>query len=420
MTMPTAPSLFRWTAHALMLALLSGVGELKLKENDHKALGKLAGNYFTARKEEKGISEAAQKFFDQIASTEKRLKGEKLLASVGDLEQVFRLATEDLLKEALKKRGEVATQKLGEIAFAYSLPKKQAKGAIPLILIACGEGETPAAHLETHWSDPAVREGAILMAVDLGKDTQTWGLFGSPSTPGGTFQLMSALQHLQEQFAIDHNRRYLVGSGKGFAAVEVTAACLPYLFAGVIGVGDVGMADLASLENFRTLPTLFLKGGEGVKAIEARLAELGFANTQAEPEGGASKAWEWMTKNPRKAYPPELTYVPKNDRAGSAPWLSLVGFQISEQPRVEARAEKATNTITIEAHKVSNLVVFLNDELVDLDKPVRFVINGAPHERKVERNPVDMLQNQFNVGDWGRVFTAFVTPDVPPKQESPK
>jgi len=408
----------RWTAAALLLTFLAGPGELKLKESDHKALGKLVRTYFTAKLEEKGIFEAGQKVIDQIESVEKRLKGEKLLASVADWEQVFRLATEEGLKETLKKRGEVSPQKINELSFAYCVPKKPAKGALPLVLIACNEGETPAAHLDAHWNDPALREGAILMAVDLGKDPQSWGIFATTpgsSFPGSTTQLMTALALIQDQFPVDYNRRFIAGSGKGYAATEITAACFPYVFAGVIGIGDVSAADLANLENFRTLPTLFLKGGEGAKAIEAKLAELGYSNATLQPEGGVAQAWEWLSKNSRNAYPAHITYVPKIDRAGSAPWLSLGGFQVAEQPRIDARSDKATNTITIDAQKVATLVVYLNDELVDLDKPVKFVINGAAHERKIERNPMDMIQNQFNGGDWGRIFTASVTPDVPPQ-----
>ena len=418
MTMLHAMSTPRWTAAALFLTFLAGPGDPKLKESDHKALGRLVRTYFTAKNEEKGIFEAGQKVIDQIQSLEKRLKGEKLLASVADWEQVFRMATEEGLKENFKKRGEVSPQKVNELSFAYCVPKKPAKGALPLILIACGEGESPAAHLDAHWNDPALREGAILMAVDLGKDSQSWGVFAlapGASFPNVTTQLMTALKLIQDQFPVDYNRRFLAGSGKGFAATEITAACLPYLFAGVIGIGDVTAADLANFENFRALPTLFLKGGEGAKAIEAKLTELGYSNVTLQPEGGVAQALEWMGKNLRNAYPAHITYVPKIDRAGSAPWLSLGGFQVTEQPRIEARSDKASNTITIDAQKIATLVVYLNDELVDLDKPVKFVINGAAHERKVERNPVDMMQNQFYVGDWGRVFTASVTPDVPPQ-----
>ena len=392
-------------------------GELKLKESDHKNLSKQVSGYFTAMIEEKGINDALQKVMEQIATTEKRLKGQKLLAAVGDWEQVFRMVTEDRLKETLKKKGEVAEQKIQanniELSFAYCVPKKPAKDSLPLVLIACDSGETPSAHLNTFWSDPAIREAAVLMAIDLGKEAQSWGVFGSPTSPGGGFRLMTALGLIQREFAVDCNRRFLVGSGKGFGAAEATATSYPHVFAGLIGIGDVSFVDEGSrLDNFRTLPTLFVKGGEGAKAIEAKLGELGFANCKLEAEGTAVQAWDWMTKNPRKAYPDHITFFPKQDNDRTVHWLSLSGFQASEKPRIDAKADKATNTVTIDTEKISDLLIYLNDELVDLDKPVKFIINGTPHERTLERNAPEMIKNQYFGGDWGRVFSVLVNQDL--------
>jgi hypothetical protein len=402
----------------VVFALLAP-SELKLKESDHRSLSKLVAGYFTAMIEEKGIAESMQKVMDHIASTERRLKGQKLLAAVEDWEQVFRLVTEDRLKETLKKKGEVTEARFQansiDQSFAYCVPKKLAKGALPLILIACDGGESPSAHLSTFWTDPAIREAAILMALDLGKDAQSWGVFGSPSSPGGGLRIMSALGQIQREFSVDCNRRFLVGSGKGFAAVEATATSYPYVFAGVIGIGDVAATDVGDLDNFRTLPTLFLKGGEGAKAIDAKIGELGFANCTLEAEGSANQAWNWIQTHPRLAYPSHITFVPKRDNTTAVHWLSLVGFQASESPRIEAKADKTSNTITIDAKKISDLVIYLNDELVDLDKPVKFVINGMAHERTLERNAPEMIKNQFYGGDWGRVFSVIVSQDVPAK-----
>lgn len=416
MTMSTASAAFR--LGSVLLAAFSPTGELKLKEADHKTLSKPVGNYFTAMTEEKDIFQSMEKVLEQIASTEKRMKGAKLLAAVGDWEQVFRLVTEDRLKETLKKRGEVAADKRKgaiEVTFAYCVPKKPSKSALPLILIACDQGEEPSAHLNAHWGDPAIRENAVLMAVDLGKDTQSWGLFGSQTEPGGTYQLMTALSLIQREYLVDCNRRFLVGSGKAFAAVEATATSYPHVFAGVIGIGDVSVADPGNLENFRNLPTLLLKGGDGAKAIEAKVNEYGYSNCKLEPEGGAAQTWDWIGKNPRNAYPAHLTFAPKLDNARLVNWISLSGFQSSEKPRLDAKADKASNTITIDAQKIADLVIYVNDELVDLDKPVRFIVNGTTHERKVERNAPEMIKNQYSGGDWGRVFSAWVSQDVPAK-----
>lgn len=414
MTMRNVTAAFSLVA---LLPMLAGPGELKLKESDHKNLSKLVGGYFTAMIEEKGINESLLKVTDQIAATEKRLKGQKLLAAVGDWEQVFRIVTEERLKETLKKKGEVAEAKFSanniEVSVAYCAPKKPAKGALPLVLIACDSSETPSAHLNAFWSDPAIRESAVLIAIDLGKEAQSWGVFGSPTSPGGGFRLMTALGQAQREFPVDCNRRFLVGVGKGFGAVETTAASYPHVFAGVIGVGDVSVAEAGNLENFRTLPTLLLKGAEGAKAIETKVAELGFANCKLEAEGTAVQAWDWMGKNPRRAYPEHVTFAPKRDIDRAVHWLSLSGFQASENPRIDAKADKASNTVTIDAQKISDLLIYLNDELVDLDKTVKFVVNGTVHESKLERNAPEMIKNQYFSGDWGRVFSVVVNQDVP-------
>jgi hypothetical protein len=397
------------------LLTLLGLGETRLKESDHKIFGKLVSSYYGAMSEEKGIFEALQKVLDQIESAEKRLKGEKLLSCVSDWEQIFRIATEDRLQGTLKKRGEVTPQTLqGEIkiTFAYSAPKKPAKGAIPLILIACNEGESPAAHIDAHWNDPVLRESAVLMAVDLGKDTNSWGLFGSKTAPGGTYMLMTALGLIQEQFPIDYNRRYLVGSGKGFAAVEATATSYPHVFAGVIGIGEVAIADATNLENFCSLPSLFVRSGEGANAIDAKLKEYGYSNSLIDPEGTPASVQAWISKNPRSSYPTRIVFSPKLDNARKVHWLSMSGFQSTEKPRIEATSDKATNTVTIDAQKISGVIIYLNDELVDLGKPVKFVVNGVTHERKLERNGPEMIKDQFYGGDWGRVYCASLSQDV--------
>lgn len=415
---------------ALLLALVPHSADLKLKENDHKNLSKLVASYFAARDDQKGMTESLQKVLDQIDATDKRLKNTKILSSVGDWEQVFRLVAESRLKETLKKKGEVAVQKWKsgsgiEVSFAYCQPKKPAKGALPLVLIACDSDETPTDHLNKAWSDPALRESAFLVALSLGSNAETWGVFGTPDAPGGPFTIMTALGMLQKELPIDLNRTFLVGSGKAFAAVEATAASFPQQFAGLVGLGDVAPVDLANYENFRNLPTLFSKESEGVKSIQQKLGELGFANCTLtakaadgggeSTEGAPADTWAWITKGVRTAYPTQVSFAPKSDYARSAYWLSLEGLTVSEGPKVDAKVDRASNSITIDAAKVANLVVYLNDELLDLGKPVVLTVNGKTFERTVERSGVEMVKNQYSVGDWGRVFTASVIQDVPSK-----
>jgi poly(3-hydroxybutyrate) depolymerase len=388
-TTPTLP--LRLTLLAV-LGLAAGPGELKLKATDHKKFGELVSTYFNAMDEQKDIQAKLQDVLDQIEATEKRLKNPKLLASVEDWEEVFRLVTADRLKGDLKtKKNEVASIKTKhpngfDVQFSYFIPKAydpRKGGPMPLVLTVPDAGEDPTAHLNTHFSDAALRAGAILIAVQMGTDTSVWGTFGSKDAPGGVISVMNALGIASREFALDLNRVFLAGAGQGYAAAEATAASYPHLFAGLIGLGDVTSANGANLGNFRNTPTLLVQGKDGAKAIEAKIGELGFGNCTALPEGGPADLWPWVGKNKRTAYPAQITFSPVSDYAKRAHWISLEGLQVSENPRVEAKADRETNTITVDAQKVADIIIYLNDSLVDMDKPVRFVINGSAQEQTV-------------------------------------
>ncbi len=386
--------------------------ELKLKEADHKKLSKLVNEYYDAREEEKGIQEALGKILSTIEDTNKRLKHDELLAAVSDWEQVFWYVQLERLKEDLRSKGKVDEIKTRhgngmDVAFAYSLPKTYLakKGPYPLVLTVPDEGEKPAAHLDAHWNDPALREAALLVAVSMPSDVSLWGTFGTPDRPGGAFSVMNAFGVVQQRLAIDSNRVFLAGAGKGFGAAGVTAATFPQFFAGLIGLGDVPEVDPA---NFRSLPTLLVKGAAGATAIEAKVKELGFENSTLLSDGGAAEVWAWMGQTKRDPYPARVSFSPTSDYARRAHWISIEGFEISESPHVEATIDREANTITIDAQKVSEVVVYLNDVLVDLAKPVKLVFNGTTHEEHVQRNAPEMINIQRSNGDWGRVLTGYV------------
>ena len=106
----------------------------------------------------------------------------------------------------------------------------------------------------------------------------------------------------------------------------------------------------------------------------------------------------------------------KDDALRKVHWLFLDGMQAAENPHVEAKADKATNTITIDATKIGQVLVYLNDEIVDLEKPIKFVVNGVVHEQTVARSAPEMMRRFYgDPWDWGRVFTASVSLDVTSK-----
>jgi len=396
--------------------------DLKLKESDHRAMSGLVGDWFEAKDKKEGLNESMQKILKDLDSRQKRLRNEPILAAVEDWEQVFRLVSAGRLKGSLKKTrpGEstdVRTKHVNgiEIAFSYSLPKTydaRRGGPYPMILTIPDAGQSPAEHIAKEWSDPALRDAAIVVAMSLGEDASVWGDFGSPDKPGGVISVMSTVGFLQLDLALDMNRIFLAGAGKGWGAAEATAGAFPAIFAGLVGLGDVMLNNETNLTNFRNLPVLLQGGGEGAKAIEAKIGELGYGNCTAQ-EGSGAEAWAWMSQHTRAAYPSEITFSPTSDYAPKAYWISLAGGQASEGPHVEAKIDRESNTITVQADKVADIVIYLNDTLVDMSKPVRFLVNGTSQEQTVDRNAPEMINNQYTFGDWGRVFSGYVTQNVP-------
>ena len=100
----------------------------------------------------------------------------------------------------------------------------------------------------------------------------------------------------------------------------------------------------------------------------------------------------------------------------TASWFSVEGIDLDQSPRVEAIADRSANTITIEADSVSSVMVFFNDSLVDMDRPVKVIVNGNVNEASLQRNQRNMLDLAWSQGDWGRVFMNFQVYDVPTRQ----
>lgn len=413
----------------LFLGLLGAPAEWLLKSSDHRNLSKAVADYYEAVQEKKDVQESLEKVMKQIESVNKRLKDTDVLTAVEDWEEVFRMVSAERLSGSLRiKKAAVTPARLSnqvDFDLAYWIPKDyepKRNGAMPMLITVPAPGEKAAEHLDKYWGDAGLRDSTILIALPIQGDAGIWGAFGDGEAPGGIFQVMNALGALQREVHMDWNRIFLAGKDQGYSVVEAVAAAFPNLWAGVIALGDIPEPSTAHLGNFRNLPTLVLQpkadeaGGAAEEEVKSELAskigELGFGNCTVE-KGGAAQAAAWMQATRRNAYPSEITFSPVDNRATSAHWISLGPVEVAEGPRVEAKADRETNTITIDAQKVPSIVISLNDVLVDLGKPVRFVINGATTEQSVPRSAIEMIKDQSRAGDWGRIFVNRVSEDIP-------
>lgn len=396
-----------------------------LKSSEHKSLAKGVAAYWQAKLEKKKINESFVKLSETIDKAKKRLKGgEDILSCIDDWKQVFWIATRTGLTEAGKAKNKVSSWPQSGTrfpAFTYVVPKKHsAKGdPYPLVLIIADEGEDATEHLETKWADPSLREKYILAVVEMKSAAETSdgkvkkGAEGEPipvdqwDKEAAVFSVLFTFGNLtrSDAFAIDYDRVFLAGSGQGFKVAATAAQWFPHHFAGLVGRGELPK-DLFSA-NLGNVATMVAGDSEGGKQFAEGTAKL----EQTETKLGADSDVEiaaWLKDQVRNAYPSKLKFKFPSNSTLDCYWLKAAGIDANaeEGARLEAEVDRATNTITIQAVQVGSLTISYNDILVDLDKPVKVIINGKTTEEKLARNQRLLIESVYSLRDWGNLKTA--------------
>jgi hypothetical protein len=407
---------------SLCAAALAGQEVLKDHEVDKlaTALGKALEKHGDTPGKERDKARAG--LVEELEQVGKRLEAPK----GSELERALMLTKE--LGAALARTGKYKALARGRIdsfkspdGIEYSAwaprtydPKKQ---SYPVVLIVPGleQGKPmrPETLLQQHWLDAGLRDQAILVVPSMPENTAAWSLASAPDDgPGGIAVIMQTLKEVRDNFAIDYDRCFLAGRELGVEAAMAVAMRFPHVFAGVIGrSGDIGDAPP---DNFRNLPTLLSGGGAQATAFAEKAKAAGFDNCTLTANSTDAEVWTWMQAHSRQALPTEVTLVPGSPIPNSAYWIQVPPTDAKGNARVDAKADRETNTITITGGGVASVGVLLNDQLVDLSKPVKLVLNGAVQEHLIKRNLDVMLDMIFRgKSDPGRVYTAFMSFDLP-------
>ena len=285
------------------------------------------------------------------------------------------------------------------LSYAYRLPRDyDPSSSYPLILSVPAEGEQPADHIRANWTDKDVQDQVILLCPAMPAQSETWEHVIVNGRPGGLCHVLTGLRIAVERFAVDFDRVYVAGQGKGVAAAIAAGNYSPHRFAGIIGrAGDPGTV---KPDNFSNLPIIFA-GGSSQKA--RAFAEACHANSQFRHDGNEHEILKWMRENPRSTYPERVVVVPGDPEPypTRAYWLQVKPGAAAPRwhpeaqgTRASAALDHATNTVVIEAKNIAQVTLLLNDLLIDLSKPVKVVANGVEHSAVVPRQLssfVDMI-----------------------------
>ncbi|MCP3915759.1 MAG: hypothetical protein GY711_09405 [bacterium] len=397
---------------AFALSLLPGSAdgtqaERELSDGDLKALGEGFATYFAARESATFVEAAHTVLIKELGALQKKLEGRDPLGQVADLGRAVWLARG--YGDVKLRKGKVTTETFAHpgiedgLEYAYRIPKSYDadKACYPVLLVIPDEDETPAEHLRTHWSSREIRDGVIVLCPGMPADKEEWDRVVVDGKPGGLSHLLTGLRIASERFAVDFDRVFVAGRGKGVPAALAAGNYSPQRFAGIIGrAGDAG--ELAP-DNFGNLPTYFAGGGARATAFRDATVSAGFENCTVEPGGDETSIWRWMQKHPRKPFPASVTVVPGNPFPTRAYWLRVA----PSGPLPRATAEIEDNTITVTGSDVSHATLYLNDALVDLAKPVRIVCNGVETNAVLRRHLPSALAMLWNgTSDPGCVYVS--------------
>ena len=317
--------------------------------------------------------------------------------------------------ELESREGVFARSPLG---WAYRLPREYdaEAGPYPLILTLPDLGETPAEHIRTHWSEAALRDGAIVVAPSMPAGQAEWTRVSLSGRAGGLCHALTALRLAEERFAVDPERVFVVGRGKSVPAALAAGDGFPQRFAGVVGrAGDAG--ETSRPENLLDLPVLLTGGGaratalsEAAKAADVATIELRSAATELE-------IWTWMGEHPRNSTPERVRVAPGDPFPTRAYWLRIA--PTAADARVDARIERGSNSITIEGHGFSRATLYLSDALFDLDKPLHIACNGVEREVTALRSLSTALDLWTDgTSDGACVYVAEIAIDATPPADA--
>ena len=390
--------------------------ETQLKSSEHKKVGEMIGECITAYIEKDGRRKAEVELSEYLDKKwKKAADGRSPLSLTEDLSAAMGYA-EDLSKAKVRK-GRIEELEVPitfhgdhETTSAVWTPSKYApkKEKYPLILCLPDAGESPEAHLNDHWALQGLRDSAILVALDLPEDTDNWGTLGERGNAekvGGLSVLLTTYADLRRNYAIDYDKVFLAGRGAGVAAAMQIASTAPDRFAGVIG--RTGDAAEISPDNLSNLPMLLAGAGSRAEDYAKAAEDEGYAPITLMPEAKIEDIASWIADTSRRSNPERVVLIPGEEGPLKAYWIEVPRQEYVDGTRLVATIDRASNTVTVEATGITEMTLFFNDILVDLEQPIKVVCNGAETVNTIPHN-FNTLMGLIYKGrnEQGKVYTA--------------
>lgn len=198
---------------------------------------------------------------------------------------------------------------------------------------------------------------------------------------------------LSRQLRVDRDRVYVIADSDHAEIAAKLCALAPHAVAGLSIVGEEGDLPAGNM-----------------------------AMVTMNKSDSLDDAWAWLKEAPsRNPYPTEFSAELMNLQFGRVHWVHARKFDPSLEGSVatiQVKADRASNTITIDAENVYQVDLYLNDQIVDLSKPIKIVRNGQEIEVSTNAGFMILLENyRTTLFDTGTIYPAkYSGIDIPPKE----
>jgi hypothetical protein len=362
-----------------------------------------------------------------------------LLESVTDLRHLF----DNLFEYQKSDQGQLHEEKKDHAAYFTWLPKSYASDVpIKTILLVPGFDEK-----RGNWQEPRATfadtweitpsAGDLLCHVPLLDRKWLHELDRIPdyTKPGESQRESERIMEVFKSFgetsrAYNFDRRRLIldvgreSSGFGLRL----ASYFPDRFAGVIVRWPVEMKGVR-LGSLTGLPVLVISS-PATDAAASRLEEqlellakgsvTKVVGTGDYPfQSATPKIEKWVYGVQRNLMRSKVVIEPNDDRYRQAYWAGIDRMdQVAtapegKKPRLEVTADRANNRIEVRTTAVASFNLYLNDSIVDLDKPFTLVINGKARTEQRTRDLGSMVQLILRKYDGSWVFPVTLNSAVP-------
>ena len=315
-----------------------------------------------------------------------------------------------------------------QMKFDYRVFGERPEDGRSLFISMHGGGNAPEALNTQQWKNQIrlyePREGVYVAPRAPWDDWNMW------FKPGLDEFFEALIQTAVVEMEVNPDKVYLLGYSAGGDGVWRMAPRMADRWAAASMMA--GHPGEASQVNLRNVPFMIWMGEyDGAYDRNKLAVEKGRmmdSLQQAEPEGyihethivkgkghwmdrADTAAIAWMTKYKRNALPKKIDW---RQEEVMRPFMYWLGVDLeTARPGMAVVAELSGNEIKIEACDYPKLRIYLNDRMVDMDKPVKVTYEGKVlFEKKLARTAKCMARTLCERGDSELVFSGYVEVEI--------